>query len=427
MPETPNYPRNSETKDNYKQLDNDYIIFNDIIANDDFIEDDDIIADDDFIEKDDIIEDDDFTEEDDIIETEDQNHNVEQLPNEIYKPILNYESRFKVSNFGNVISMKTNKILKVFKNNQGYLTVTLDNPEIDKYAKKFYIHNLVISTFVERPQVEYKLYIDHIDGDKLNNKLDNLRWVSQSENIINAYKNNPNFANVNKSVSKMNYEGKVIKTYKSLTEAAKDHGTNRISDIAACCKGKKETYLGYKWKYNEEIYKPELKDDEIFKPIDEFFGEKFISDREVSNYGKIRNSKTGIYLKPCSTSGYDVIQLRSITNKRFTVAIHRLVAYFHIKKETDKSKIVNHKDENKLNNHYENLEWMSQRENIIYSMGKRVYQYQINNGKQIRSFNCLADAYSHLELNHTRGIGEAAAKEAARYGYKWSFEDKEYL
>lgn len=98
---------------------------------------------------------------------------------EIYKDIIGFEN-YQISNYGNVYSKKTKKVLKNLLNTNGYLKVHL---QIKGKMKNLYIHRLVGEYFVENPN-NFK-YIDHIDRNKLNNYFTNLRWCTASENIKN--------------------------------------------------------------------------------------------------------------------------------------------------------------------------------------------------------------------------------------------------
>src|SRR5699024_4677012 len=104
--------------------------------------------------------------------------------NEIWKDCVE-NNRFEVSNFGNVRNKKTKNFIKLFDNGRGYLTVGLwsDNNII---KKNFYVHRLVARAFIENP--ENKLEINHIDGNKYNNNVDNLEWSTRSENLKHKYR-----------------------------------------------------------------------------------------------------------------------------------------------------------------------------------------------------------------------------------------------
>lgn len=92
-----------------------------------------------------------------------------------------YGEVYEVSNFGEVRNKLTGKVLKLFPNNHGYLRVRLVK---DKKAFCTGIHRLVLMAFCPVDGME-GLEADHIDGDKSNNTLSNLRWVTHEENMSN--------------------------------------------------------------------------------------------------------------------------------------------------------------------------------------------------------------------------------------------------
>lgn len=107
---------------------------------------------------------------------------------EIWKDIKGYEGLYQVSNLGRVKSLERivnfgnqqrivkEKILSPRDNGNGYKTVCLQ-------SKYFYIHRLVAQTFIPNP--DNKPQVDHIDTNKSNNCVDNLRWATHSENMNN--------------------------------------------------------------------------------------------------------------------------------------------------------------------------------------------------------------------------------------------------
>ena len=115
---------------------------------------------------------------------------------EIWKDIPNYEGSYQVSNTGLVRSVDRmiaikdgimrkykGKVLKPYLNNKGYELIQLysDNGRDTKA-----VHRLVLETF--KPHVNMiDLQVNHIDGDKLNNHLTNLEWVTGRDNILHAY------------------------------------------------------------------------------------------------------------------------------------------------------------------------------------------------------------------------------------------------
>ena len=102
--------------------------------------------------------------------------------NEIWKPVLNYEEQYEVSNRGRVRRIgvskgaKVGRILAKAYNTRGYLMTTLWKNNV---SRSYTIHLLVAQAFVEG---DFSLTVDHIDGNKLNNDPSNLEWITREEN-----------------------------------------------------------------------------------------------------------------------------------------------------------------------------------------------------------------------------------------------------
>lgn len=99
---------------------------------------------------------------------------------EVWKDIAGWEGSYQVSTCGRVKSLKYGKerILKPSKNSSGYLTVGLS---IESRTFSKVIHRLVAIAFIPNP--ENKGDVNHIDEDKTNNNVDNLNWMTRSENV----------------------------------------------------------------------------------------------------------------------------------------------------------------------------------------------------------------------------------------------------
>ena len=182
---------------------------------------------------------------------------------EIWKDIKGYEDKYQVSNLGNVkikenITQRMNMgilrnyrqketIMKPTENGYGYLKVGLRK---NKKHKNLYIHRLVATAFLSNennlPQV------NHIDGNKHNNCVDNLEWCTEKDNSIHArdvlkIKSNTTGINDIQPVIQINRDtGAVIKEYKSITEAQKETGIGHISCV---CRRKRKSAGGFFWKY----------------------------------------------------------------------------------------------------------------------------------------------------------------------------------
>jgi len=142
---------------------------------------------------------------------------------EVWKQIKGYEGRYLVSNYGRIKSMpnkswSTERILKPV--NQTYSFIDLCK---DGKVKKLTIHRIVANAFIDNPL--NKPDVNHINGNKHDNRLENLEWVTKSENQRHAVKLGLiNCKGTKNSQSKLSEE-KVIKIYNS------DMRTSELSKI----------------------------------------------------------------------------------------------------------------------------------------------------------------------------------------------------
>lgn len=104
------------------------------------------------------------------------------MPNLEWKDIVGYEGAYKVSSNGDIYSMVSHKVRKTFFDKSGYPTVKLCK---NGSGKNYSVHRLVAEAFIERKLG--KNYVNHKDGDKTNNAVDNLEWCTPSENVKHAY------------------------------------------------------------------------------------------------------------------------------------------------------------------------------------------------------------------------------------------------
>lgn len=153
-------------------------------------------------------------------------------------------SGYIITEDGRVYSHYKNKILKPYLNSNKYLRVALN-------TTRKYVHHLVAQAYLppKKPEEE----IDHINGNRTDNRACNLRWCSRSENRQNSLQNNPKqLAHLQKRVIKLDRDTEqVIEEFNGVKEASRKCSVNSGSIVKAC-KGQKPTAGGFKWKYAEE-------------------------------------------------------------------------------------------------------------------------------------------------------------------------------
>lgn len=139
---------------------------------------------------------------------------------EIWRNLKGYEGLYEVSSLGKVKSLQrrgaTTKIIKPRKNSNGYLIVGLHKNGI---RKEVAIQRLVAMTFIKN--VKGKPEVNHIDGNKENNNVSNLEWVTHKENMEHARNNN--LIKVTENVIK---QGKIVGT-----TYGKENGKKRAKKV----------------------------------------------------------------------------------------------------------------------------------------------------------------------------------------------------
>lgn len=305
---------------------------------------------------------------------------------------------YEISNYGTIINTKFgDKQRKLTINKKGYYKINLSLGS--KRTTKL-VHCLVADTFKDfvGEQGEFK-YINHKDGNKLNNRVDNLKWSNSiikmpepvviDKKTIYKYIEDPKLG-IKYKISSL---GKIymITGTKFIFDTRDTYGENirftnelgkksevfRLDLLIANAfpeivkKGKKNNRLihidghecnncvdNLQWIYDEEL-EEQIKD-EIFVQV------TYSSEYEISNYGTIRRigSKNKILPYNCIIAADDepfcIRGLWLINGKSKSFAVHRLVAEHFLDVPNNKDTcLVVHLDQNKHNNYYKNLQWMT--------------------------------------------------------------------
>lgn len=166
---------------------------------------------------------------------------------EIWKDKKDYEGHYQVSNCGRVKSIKfgKEKILKLIKDKEGYLQVTLCKNNIKKVYK---VHRLVAEVFLDNP--DNLPQVNHKDEDKTNNNVENLEWCDRLYNVRYGTGIERRSKKRSKPVLQYDLNGNLIKEWISVNDAGRN-GYNQ-GNVADCCRGERKTHKGFIWRYKNE-------------------------------------------------------------------------------------------------------------------------------------------------------------------------------
>lgn len=274
-------------------------------------------------------------------------------------------SNYKITKDGeiyNVLDPRKYK-MRTQRSLSGYVSITITNDEGE--AKSCYVHRLVGMTYIPNPLNLPE--IDHINRNRDDNRLDNLRWVD-------------------KATQNKNKDNKTKNVYKRIPYTLLE------GEIALPLKG---DFPGY----------------HINLPY------------KITNYGNIIN-KQGTKLRVNLTGNYPSIRLG---NRCFQ--IHILVALFFVKGRTQEKCVPDHIDENRHNYKAENLEWVTRSENCLRAAYKRrrsVNKIDPETGEILETYPSLISAARSIDENNAENISSGINKSCKGVrnlsnGYKWAY------
>lgn len=246
-------------------------------------------------------------------------------------------SNYEISDEGDVRNKKTKYIFKR-RTPPKYIYIRVVLKHDSGKSSNQRVHRLVAHAFISNP--ENKLFVDHVNRNKHDNKITNLRWVTAKEN--NKNRNKFTLTNSFRAIYQLDMSENIVKKWNSITEAAKNIGTS-TGALSAVCKGKRLSSKGFKWKYvPHEIIKGEIW--------------KVWENIKISNHGRIKH-ENGRITYGSNQNGY-----KKVTSNKKIIQIHQLVALKFIPNLENKP-YINHIDGGKTNNHISNLEWCTVKEN----------------------------------------------------------------
>jgi hypothetical protein len=289
--------------------------------------------------------------------------------------IKNKDTYYIISEKGDVINTKTGNKLKPYLSD-GYLRIRL-NVGDDQFSPN--LARILLNSFNNKDYnpTEYILYFK--DNDITNISLENVEYLTYNEfikkNIINVF--------------------------------------NKQGDYYI---------LSNNNKYKDELWS-------------QIFINNHISKYFVSNHGRILNIITNMYLKPTipnSKAVYPYLTLRD-KGKSYRFDIHRLVAIYFVKNDNPTiNDIVHHKDENKHNFYYKNLEWTTSSGNSLYSVitgtctrGEEAKSAKINEDTAKKICIMLSEGYRICEIQNTLKVSRNIIRHI-KDGNTWKHISKDY-
>lgn len=151
---------------------------------------------------------------------------------------------YSISTDGVVVNEKKKRILKPVLHNNGYYYIHVT---IDGKRKNLSVHRLVAEAFIPNP--DNLPCVNHINEDKTDNRVENLEWCTHKYNLSYGTCIERRARNKSLPVKQKTKDGKLIRVWDSIREAAQALGMKSQANISTVCKGKRKYAYGCTWEY----------------------------------------------------------------------------------------------------------------------------------------------------------------------------------
>lgn len=185
-------------------------------------------------------------------------NNKELLKRKDVKQIKGYEGLYAISKNGDVWSLE-----RPYINNFGETTKKKPLIKLNDFVDgkgnykmiglskngkriKYLLHRLVAKTFLK--ENDKKTEVNHKDGNKKNNNVENLEWCTRIENIRHSINTGLTKTTKGRAILQKDMKGNILKEHNSIRSAARSLG-KEMGNIANCCRGFGKSAYGYKWEY----------------------------------------------------------------------------------------------------------------------------------------------------------------------------------
>lgn len=186
---------------------------------------------------------------------------VQDLENEIWKPVVGFEGKYEASNMGRIKSLNYNRkgnerLLVLLPTNHGYLFTSLTKNSVTKH---YLVHRLVyeafcgkIPAFKASNKGDERMEVNHINEIKDDNRIENLELISCTQNNNHGTHKQRIAQSNSKKVYQYTMDGKFVKDWNS-TKSCAEYGFNQSAVSACCrnayCKRERNDYKGYIWSF----------------------------------------------------------------------------------------------------------------------------------------------------------------------------------